>query len=162
MRRMVNPCKWLALLAKKLGAIFNMMRSNKLAGAILLLLGMGIYLAGRSFPAMPEGHPGPGLFPSGIGILLTLSAILLLFSSGEEKTSSKTEESSVGRLLMLLLAVAVFPFIYQFGNFFLGLFITISAVGILFKITWWKGLFISAVTCGAIYLVFNKLLQVQL
>lgn len=141
-----------------------MKKGNTLAGAVLLIFGVAIYFGSTSFPDMPEGHPGPGLFPSGIGILLALSALSLLLTnrSEDEPASSSNSKRHPMRLFLLLLVVAAFPILYLGGYFFVALFVTISLVAILFQIKWWRGMLISGLTCTVIYLLFNQLLQVQL
>ena len=133
-------------------------------GIILTLIGILIYLASKAFPNLPEGHPGPGLFPSGIAILLCICGVILFFtSSGQLQKSSKDQDfSNIFRIAILFVTIGVFPILSNTINFYIGLFICISIVAILFGIKWWRGLVISSLTVLFIYLLFAKLLSVPL
>ena len=133
-------------------------------GIILTFIGILIYFAGRSFPNLPEGHPGPGLFPSGIAILLCICGIILFFTRDRQpqKSSEGQGFQNIFRIAILFVTIGVFPIISNTINFYIGLFICISVVAILFGIKWWKGLVISSITVLFIYLLFAKLLSVPL
>ena len=134
-----------------------------LDGLLMTLVGTGILVASTTFPDLPEGYPGPGLFPSGIGILLILSGILICFRKGTVTSQhDNSEKSQIWFFVGILVVVFSFPLVYQLGNFFLALFICISLVATLFRIIWWKSLLISFLTCGSIYLIFIQVLRVPL
>ncbi len=133
-------------------------------GLTIVSVGVGILIVSSSFPDLPEGYPGPGLFPRGIGILLTLSGLLISFGRKgiSNSESSQAEKNNIWRFAGLLLIVFCFPLFYRLGHFFLALFICVGVVAILFKIKWWKSILISSLTCAAIYLLFIQILRVPL
>ena len=141
----------------------NIARGDRLNGILFFLLGAAIFLASRTFPDLPEGHPGPGLFPSIIGILLALSGAGIYFSRSQVLIKGFADKRAEWLYITgILTMILVFPFVYQVGGFFAALFITLVAVTLIFKIIWWRALLIAVITCASIFVLFTKVLQVPI
>lgn len=42
-------------------------RADLIFSLVILVAGLLVFLKSQAFPDLPEGHPGPGLFPAYIG-----------------------------------------------------------------------------------------------
>ena len=134
------------------------------AAVVIFLFGVIVLVVSSTFPDLPEGYPGPGLFPRGIGMLLVLSTVLMSFGKGDNLSdpSDHKEGRQIWHFLVLIVVIFCFPLFYRLGNFFIALFICVGLVAILFRLVWWKSILISTLTCGAIYLLFIQVLRVPL
>ena len=89
-----------------------------IAGGILLALGLCIYFISLSFPDLPEGYPGPSLFPQIIAIGLGLMGIALGISAFQKPTTTKAStsqnsgERAPWRLLGGLGLIGIYPLLY--------------------------------------------------
>lgn len=137
---------------------------GRIYGGVVALLGLITVVATFSFPSMPEGHPGPGLFPLIIGGILLLVGVFLFFERAnvEEAQDDHSMEGQWIKILLLLVVLGVFPLIYQAGGFMLALVVTILAVALLLGIAIIRSIIIAGLSTVAIYLLFSQLLHVPL
>jgi len=56
------------------------------AGLATIALAVFVWFQARSFPTLPEGHPGPGLFPSIIAVALFVAGALLVLSARKRRS----------------------------------------------------------------------------
>ncbi|NND32350.1 MAG: tripartite tricarboxylate transporter TctB family protein [Saprospiraceae bacterium] len=138
---------------------------NILTSTFVLLIGILVFIFSRQFPVLPEGHPGPGLFPSVLGGFLILAGVLLLISAFRPRAINDTASFEKGnwRIVLLMLAViVVFPFLQQFLGFLPALAIAILIVGLLMRLRIVKAILVTLLTTAFIYLIFNQILHVPL
>ena len=136
------------------------------SGTILLILGFGIFFYARTFPDLPKGYPGPGLFPSILGLSLALVGCLLLFYLSRQPGSSQiertTDKSSNRSLVFCLVLVILFPILQPL----IGTYPTLLVLGLLMGINLGLPLLIAGTTTFAtvllIYLAFNLMLGLPL
>lgn len=115
---------------------------------------------------MPKGEfsvPGPGFFPTLIGILFCMISLALGLKSLFQKEEDKTVKIGHSYIWSTIIAIIVLSFLYE-G---LGFLITVAIfVGILLKILsslgWKRSLFWGTVAAIASYLFFHFLLGLQL
>ena len=96
---------------------------------------MAVWLYAGTFPDLPEGHPGPGLFPRVIAAALTLSGLLLLWQGLRHRAEEADKpppdgrrQAGLGRLGLGLGLVVLYPL----GQAVLGFIptLTIIALGV--------------------------------
>jgi len=143
---------------------------ESLNGGILLVLGLVIWAYASGFPELDEGYPGPALFPQLIALGFAISGLFLLGkylpkALQTKNTSTEEEAKEKTRLLSLLGGIAVvsiFPFVFDFIGFLIPLAITVFFVALLLRIPYLKSALLGVGATGAVYLIFNVLLNVPL
>ena len=144
-------------------------KKDLFAGGILLVLGMLIFLHSRSFPALPEGYPGPGLFPKWIAAGIAISGIWLIgkniikpSKSGPGSQLIQVKYSNLIRLGSAIFLIGVFPFLSDWIGFLPALGIVCFGFARLFQLKYGLALCVGLGTPGLVYLIFSKLLSVPL
>jgi putative tricarboxylic transport membrane protein len=154
-------------------------RADAAAGGVALLLGAATYAYTLTFPPMPEGHPGPALFPRLVAALLVLFGALLVWQArrpapvpGPEGGAAEGDAGSAGMprpgrrgWLDFVLVVGGVVF-YIVGVERVGFPITIGVVNLVLMRRLGAGRVASIVAAAllgiGIYLVFARLLLVPL
>ncbi len=112
---------------------------------------------------MPEGHPGPGLFPAVIGVCFMLCGVLQLITSFRS-----SEIDSVGfsgdwiKVLLMFVVILVFPFVKEALGFLPTISICVFVVGLLMRLPVLHAVLAAIGTTGFIYLIFDVTLHVPL
>ncbi len=143
----------------------KMKSRNTLAGLLLVFLGAGIFMMARSFPSLPEGHPGPGLFPGILGIGLLINGAVLLLFPGNKDRESDTEIKTESRALPLLAGVVLiilFPFLQPFLGTYPSLGLVGIGVGFTLRLQPLMVIVTVVATLSLIYLAFNLMLGLPL
>jgi len=142
--------------------------SDTAIGLFLGAFGGAVILYTRTFPAQPDGHPGPEFFPNVLAGLLIIAAITL-FIQGVRKGERLSlfdpgELKGMGLMNVILVLGAIVFYIYL--SDFLGFLVT--SFILLFGMAKWLGVSLRnslivgvGVTLG-IYVLFSKLLLVPL
>ena len=131
----------------------------------LVLLGLGTWILWYAsfFPDLPEGYPGPGLFPSTIAIGFIILGILLLWDSIRKPV---VQQNAVQLKWIPLLSgialITVFPFLYESLGFLSSLSISCFLMGLLLKVKPIWAILTALATSGLIYLIFVVLLGLVL
>jgi hypothetical protein len=137
--------------------------SEILFSIIVTGLGLLVFITAKGYPELPEGHPGPGLFPAYLGAGLFLCGILLLINALRFQTFQTSGFQGKWILLVsILAAMIIFPFFYRVVGFFIAIAITILLVGLLMKLKFISAILTSVITTGFIYLIFSQILHVPL
>jgi len=141
-----------------------MKRSETLLGGAVALLGAAVFLESLRFPLMPDGWPGPGLFPQILSVLLCLFGGTMAIQSIRSKQveAEAYEPKAIVRAGLVLVAVAIYIAVVQR----LGFLITASLItagmmillGVRVRIAIPAGIGV-AVLC---VLLFEKVLRVPL
>lgn len=89
--------------------------SDALLGGAAMLLGVAAFAQVQSYPKMPDGTPGPSLFPQILGVLLVIFGGVIVFQSFRPHTDENEhyERSAVIRAGLVLVAVAMYVGLVQ-------------------------------------------------
>jgi len=148
-------------------------KADRWAAVVLLLLGLGYFLAATRYPVGEISNPGPGLTPRLLGILfILLSGYLLLMSwlGPQKKTPQPTHEEgeapgckeSVGVTrvtAILIIYVAAMNFLGFALSTFLAIFLSSRLMGLE---GWRKPAFLGIGTVVLAQLLFVLALDVPL
>ena len=130
---------------------------------IVTVLGLLVFVTARGFPELPEGHPGPGLFPAFLGAGLFFCGIMLLVKSLKFQISPASGfEGKWILVISILAAMFIFPFFYRVVGFFIAIAIAILLVGLLMRLKIVSAILTALITTGFIYVIFNQILHVPL
>jgi putative tricarboxylic transport membrane protein len=140
-----------------------------IGASLVLILSLFVWFYARTFPTLPDGHPGPGLFPSAVAIGLFLCGCYLAFRSlrvettgPPEDTASEGRSGGLLRIGAVLAAIGLYPPL----SGLLGFVPTVSALGFLVAILLGARPIPGAVTAvagtGLVYLLFTRVLGVPL
>lgn len=151
-------------------------RQDLVSGLVSAALGAAVLLYVRTFPQLPEGQPGPALFPGIIGALFVIFGLTLVVRyllarrrAGSAAGSAGTDEApppTTTRGRVNALAVLGFVVIYLLLVQSLGFILTMG--GLLFLLMWRLGarpvvaLGAAVVTTGIIVVIFQQVLLVPL
>jgi putative tricarboxylic transport membrane protein len=153
-------------------------RADLISGGLAAALGVAVLLYIRGFPELPDGSPGPALFPGIIGGLFVLFGAVLVVRSlraghrasagasapeedEEEAVPSSTRAGRVNALAVLGSVVAYLLLVDVLG-------FPITMCAILFALMWRLGsrplvaLAASVATTALIVLIFQQILLVPL
>lgn len=143
-------------------------RFETLNGLVLLSLGSWILWYSSFFPDLPEGYPGPGLFPSTIAIGFIILGILLIGNSirnWKEEQKQSSVDSANTRFVPFLAGIALiglFPILYEVLGFLTTLAISCFVMALLLKVKPIWAVLTALITSGLIYLIFVVLLGLVL
>lgn len=138
-----------------------------ISGLLCTLLGAAIWFYSGTFPELPEGYPGPGLFPRIIAAGLLLSGLALLAQGARlrrqrEDAVLRPVPAGLLRLAGGLLVVVLYPWLKDVSG-------TMAALALIcLAVAWMLGVSLrvavpTAIGSGVlIYLVFSELLRVPL
>jgi putative tricarboxylic transport membrane protein len=131
----------------------------------ILISGLGLFtiLLARRFPELPEGHPGPALFPVILGWGLVICGLLLMVLSQQEvQPQTRRLQGQWVSVILILLLLAVFPFLNRVTGFLPAIGIALFLTAFLMKLNLVQATITALLTTGFIYLIFNLILHVPL
>jgi putative tricarboxylic transport membrane protein len=147
----------------------NAFQKELLNSILLLALGGWIWWYAGKFPDLPEGHPGPSLFPRIIGIGLILSGALLLVTNLRRRRGQMegTAEESIDPRGILRLALGIglvilYPFLRNWMAFIPSLLPVCFLVALLLRAKVWVAALTALGTVLFIHLIFTSLLGLSL
>ncbi len=132
----------------------------RIPGIVFLILAAAIWLGTRSFPSLPEGYPGPGLFPNALAFLLALVGIGLLWRPTAEVVRATHQLSGKGvtRILGGLSGALLFLLINPLTSIGAAAGMTCLVCGVAMRARIKAVLITSAATGVMIHLLFSGLL----
>jgi len=143
-------------------------RHDLVGGLLAVALGAAVVLHVRTFPELPDGQPGPALFPGIVGSLFVLFGLVLVvravLARGERAADPDAGVTPQGRLRALAVLGLVVGYLLLAET--LGFAVTMGVL--LFLLMWVLGArplvaaLAAAVTTGFVFLVFEELLLVPL
>ncbi len=142
-------------------------RTDLVGGVLSAALGAAVLLHVRSFPQLPDGQPGPALFPGIVGALLVMFGLVLAVRAVLTRERAVAPGAPVvagGALRALAVLGLVVAYVLLAET--VGFVLTMAVL--LFLLTWLLGtrpLVAAAtalVTTGVIVLMFRELLLVPL
>jgi putative tricarboxylic transport membrane protein len=148
-------------------------RQDVVGGALAAVLGAAVVLHVQTFPELPDGQPGPALFPGLVGGLLVLFGLVLVAKAVLARRRAAVPEpdgvpdaGADPRARLRALAVLGLVVAYLLLAETLGFVLT---MGVLLALLMWVlgarpvvAVLASAATTGFIMLVFEELLLVPL
>jgi putative tricarboxylic transport membrane protein len=143
-------------------------RHDLVGGLLAAALGAAVVLHVRTFPELPDGQPGPALFPGIVGSLLVLFGLVLVVRAvlGRGRPSADPDAGVTARGRLRALAVLGLVVGYLLLAETLGFAVTMGVL--LFLLMWLLGArpliaaLAAAATTGFILVVFEELLLVPL
>lgn len=140
------------------------MRSDLIAGAGTFVLGAVVAVEAHRIPDSGTDSIGPGTFPFALGIIIALCGAATVV--GALKAAPKVEEPEHVRWAVVWTAFALlvaYTFALAYLGFLLATVILVPALLALLGTRNVKGISFSAVAVsGAVFLIFGKLLGVDL
>jgi putative tricarboxylic transport membrane protein len=137
--------------------------SAALFSFLIIALGVLVFVTSRRFPELPEGHPGPGLFPTLLGGGLIFCGLLLLVSALWSVSNKSIELKGKWTPVLLILAMlAGFPFLVNQIGFLATISIALFLTGMLMRLNILHAGLTALITTGFIYLIFDLILHVPL
>jgi putative tricarboxylic transport membrane protein len=142
-------------------------RHDLVAALLAVALGAAVVLHVRTFPELPDGQPGPALFPGIVGALLLVFGLVLLVRTVLARGRPVASASPVaGQGVARALAVVGLVVAYLLLAEVLGFLLTMAVL--LFLLMWLLGAkplvaaLAAAATTGIVVLLFQELLLVPL
>lgn len=138
-------------------------RLDIIIAVVVLVIGAIVYISSQQYPGLSEGHPGPGLFPSVVGLCMIFAGGLMGYVAlkGGDGDTTFAKGNWISILLILTIMVA-FPFLKNLTGFLTAISVVLLLVALLMRLTIIKALLVSLLTTGFIYLVFAQILHVPL
>jgi putative tricarboxylic transport membrane protein len=143
-------------------------RHDVVGGLLAAVLGAAVVLHVRTFPELPDGQPGPALFPGIVGALLVVFGLALVvravLARGQPADNPEAGVTTRGRLRALAVLGLVVGYLLLAET--LGFAVTMGVL--LFLLMWLLGArplvaaLAAAATTGFIFVVFEELLLVPL
>jgi putative tricarboxylic transport membrane protein len=143
-------------------------RNDVVGGLLAAVLGAAVVLHVRTFPELPDGQPGPALFPGIVGALLVLFGLALVvravLARGVATAEPDAGVTTQGRVRALAVLGLIVGYLLLAETFGFGLTMGV----LLFLLMWLLGarplvaVVAAAVTTGFILVVFEELLLVPL
>ena len=133
---------------------------SRIPGVVFLTLAAFTWLSARNFPPLPEGYPGPGLFPNVLAFLLALAGIGLIWRPSVEVDTSaqRLHRKGITRILGGLSGAILFLLINPWTSIGAAAGITCLVCGIVMQARIKAVLITSTATGIAIHLLFSGLL----
>lgn len=136
---------------------------HKIYGGAIAAVGLLTVVMSRSFPDLPEGYPGPGLFPLIIGGLLIIAGLVIVFSKMPQDERIKDAfKGQWGKIFILLAAILLFPLLHRYAGFIPTMIIIGFVVATLLRLTFIKAALVAGGSALVVYLLFSQLLHVPL
>lgn len=141
---------------------------SELVGA-LLVIALGVFVAAEAWdwPYLTKDGPGPGFFPLWIGIaLIGLSGLLVVLQvadAGGGKPVPRTSWKGAGPVLVGWAALMVTAALLKPAGFTVTYaLLTVFLIRMVFRQSWRAALTVSLVSAAGFWVLFVKLLRVQL
>lgn len=145
----------------------NMKKLNNIVSIITALIGGGIITLASKFAIKPLGDPGAGFWPSMLGVILVICAIVLfiinIIHKDKEEKKIVVLNSAANKLVYSIMGITViFCVVLYILGFYISIILYIPVVMYLLDVRD-KKLMIktSVITVVAIYIIFHMLLKTQ-
>lgn len=141
-----------------------MNRSDVLVGGASALTGAAVFLYTLTFPAMPDGAPGPGLFPRILaGLLVMFGVVLMIQARGVgSNVGARYSSAAIAKAGGVLVAIAIYIAVVQRLGFLPTAFLLLVSLMLMLGVKVRVALPTAALVTGLCVLLFEKLLRVPL
>lgn len=135
-------------------------------GIAVAMLGAWVWIYSGTFPQLPEGYPGPSLFPRIIAAGLVLCGLYLvamaLARSDDDVANAALEVSRAGlfRFALALGIIAAYPLLRGWLGFVPTVALFVFTVSFSLGTRFRYAVLTAVITSTAIYYVFTSLLRV--
>lgn len=145
----------------------GLVNSEVISGIIGILVSMFFYVFSLGFPkGTSDGVPGPGYFPQILAVCLFLLSIGLIVLGTKSKTQYFKLDDRLKRnikpLLLTIVAMISFVIMWKYLPFAVSAFVYLTALCLIYKMTWKFSIFFSAISTAVIYVTFEKIFRVTL
>lgn len=135
---------------------------DRWAGLFFIVIGLGFVVESQSIASSSYGsNVGPSIFPLGLGIVLILLSIRLLYETFRYPTEGRrTVETDYRRFLLLVGAAIVYGLSLEAVGYVVSTFVfLLFAFQVMQKGGWWKSIAIAGAFSGGVYYLFVVILQ---
>ncbi len=135
-----------------------------LLGAAVVGLGIFVYSTAVRFPALPDGTPGPGLFPQILAVLMFLFGLLQVVQGmrNGESSAIRYEPAALVRAALVLAAVGFYIIVLPHLGFLLTSLILLFGLMLLLGVRPMVAIFAALVVAWISALLFGSVLRVPL
>ena len=141
-----------------------MVRSNALVGGAAALLGAAVYWNTLSFPKLPDGTPGPSLFPQILSVLLVVSGLILILESRRSRTDEAVSYQGIAILKAggVLVGVAAYIVLVERLGFLLTSGLLLAGLMLMLNVRVRIAIPVAVVVAVGCVILFEKILRVPL
>lgn len=133
------------------------------AAALLASLGVGLWWITESFPDLPEGYPGPALFPRIIGVALVAAAVALGATGLRlKRRTARGEGTAWGPLVLIVAVVGSFPVLAPYVGVAPAVCLICLFGALLLRVPWRTALLVAIGVTAVLYGLFTVLLGIPL
>ena len=143
--------------------------NDAVIGAILVLIGIVVLFAVRTFPTLPgQAYYGPGTFPGIIAIVMIAGGAVLVTTGIKSRAPALVLADWVhtpgawGRMLAVIAFIVLYIFTSKPIGFPIVVPVLLTALLITMKVRPFRALLIALVTTAAFWFLFARLLLVPL
>lgn len=147
----------------------TMKQWNFVIAFIAAILGIVMVTISKQFPiVLGEGDPGSGFWPTILGYLLILLAILLILTNMFGKSENKAKEIILStpankQVYIFMIAIVAYCILLYFLGFFIASFFFIPCAMYLMGVRDKKMMLLtSTITLVSIYIIFQVILEITL
>lgn len=128
-----------------------------------IILGLAAFAQAQTFPKMPDGTPGPSLFPQILGVMLAITGAIIVFQSmrphGEGETYAR---GAVIRAALVLVAIAFYIAVVKELGFLITAVLVTGSLMFILDVRWKIALPTTVLLVFASMMLFEKILRVPL
>jgi hypothetical protein len=142
---------------------FSKYNKDHYGGALMILIGLGAVVAGRTYKIGTLSAMGSGFFPVALGVILILTGLAIAFSSGGKAAAGQTAQPADLRgPLCIVLGIVAFIVLGVYGGLLPAAFaiVFISALGDRDN-TWKSALVLALAMLAVCVIVFWWALNLQ-
>ena len=128
-------------------------------------LGVGLWWITGSFPNLPEGYPGPALFPRMIGVALVAAAVALGSAglrSKRRNAATPGQGPAWGPPALIVAVVCSFPVLTPHVGVIVAICLICLSGALLLCVPWRVALLVAIGVTAVLYGVFTVLLGIPL
>jgi putative tricarboxylic transport membrane protein len=136
-------------------------------GLLWLFIGLAVVYFSSRYTIGTPSDPGPGALPFGLGLVLVLLSVILLFQSFRSKERQNEKHLPFGPKCLKVFAIILFlglvTLTLESVGYLLSVFLMITVSMLIMEPRrWFSALFLGAIASYSSYLIFDVWLKVQL
>ncbi|MHB0868323.1 MAG: tripartite tricarboxylate transporter TctB family protein [Chloroflexota bacterium] len=141
-----------------------MKRSDAILGGAAALLGAAVYMQTLTFPSMPDGTPGPALFPRVLSALLVLFGVVIVAQSTRHHVGENNhyETANVLKAGGVLVGIAAYVFLVHKLGFLITATLLMLALMAMLGVRLRVGLPAAVALAVLSLMLFERVLRVPL